>query len=209
MAAPFYIFPTVLVCIGVQLVVSLPGPLEHAADTLLSKHTQTHTPTPCSGVPGPKLNPCKILLLLLLRVFITAALRHVREGIEEERQGANMTRQRQEEWRKEQKAKMSLCTQEETDRDMKKDKSGMVTSHRRTGKKGALREGCWRIACLLVAYFLCCFLKYSLRPLCLQLLHTVSFYSFYTDSWDKCRSQSHNLSQSRVSSHVSLVMWDV
>lgn len=88
-------FTTVPWCVCVQLVVSLLGPLEHAADTLLRKHTQTHTPTPCSGVPGPKLNPCKILLLLL-RIFITAALRHVREGIEQERQGANMTRKRQE-----------------------------------------------------------------------------------------------------------------
>lgn len=57
----------------------------------------THKNTPCSGVPGPKLNPRKILLLL--RLFITAVLRHVREGKEQERQGANMTPKRQNEWR--------------------------------------------------------------------------------------------------------------
>lgn len=65
-----------------------------ALDTLYRQ--EAHTPC-SSGVPGPKLNPRKILLLL--RLFITAVLIHVRKGKEQERQGANTkwTRQGSEE----------------------------------------------------------------------------------------------------------------
>lgn len=95
------------------LVVRLTGPLEHAADITEQAHTNTHnTPTPCSSIPGPKLNLCKILLLL--RIFITAALRHVREGIEQERQGANMMEKKTGGMREGLKVKMMMmkCTQD-------------------------------------------------------------------------------------------------
>ena len=48
--------------------------------------THTHKHTHTSGVPGPKLDLCKILLFL--RLFVTAVPRHVRECKEEEGEGA-------------------------------------------------------------------------------------------------------------------------
>lgn len=56
---------------------------------LVAKRAQAHThkPTLHLRLPGPKLNPRKILLFL--RLFITAVLRHVRQGKEQERQGTN------------------------------------------------------------------------------------------------------------------------
>lgn len=65
-----------------------------------AEQAYTRYNTPCTGVPGPKLNPRKIFLLILLtRFLITAVLRRIREGKEQERQGANRMWKQQEEKR--------------------------------------------------------------------------------------------------------------
>lgn len=147
--------------------VKLPGSSGSCSGQVTEQaHTNTHTP--CSSVPGPKLNSWKILLLL--RIFITAVLRHVREGIEQERQGATMTQKRQEEWGQRLKEKRMLCKQRWSEKTARQMCNGEKSQEKKTRKKGALRKECWRVACLLQDYSLSYFfLKYSLMPFCLQL----------------------------------------